>query len=105
MRRQSRRRASLMAAYRAFVLGIKDRDHWRCRACGDDRSVLDVHHIVKRSQAPERLLDPTNAVTLCRACHDRTDWPYAQGRLVITFDGGVFGFKVQHAASKFQARS
>lgn len=42
-----------------------------------------MDHVVPRSQAPHRLLDKTNLVTLCRRCHNRKKWPAEQGRLVV----------------------
>jgi 5-methylcytosine-specific restriction endonuclease McrA len=36
----------------------------RCGLVGEE-----VHHIVPRSEAPERTLDATNLETLCRGCH------------------------------------
>lgn len=43
-----------------------------CISCGCPATVrgLDHSHIVARSQAPGRVLDPTNIVLQCRRCHD-----------------------------------
>ncbi len=30
----------------------------------------EVHHVVSQIDAPDRVLDPTNCVPLCKACHD-----------------------------------
>lgn len=49
-----------------------------CRAA----AALDLHHVVKRSQAGSDA--PDNLVVLCRRCHERTDLPRDQGRLEIT---------------------
>lgn len=103
----SPKRRSLEHEYAEFVLGIKDRDGWRCVYCRSRSGALDPHHVQKRSQAPERLMDATNVVTLCRACHEWTDAPYSasEGRLVVEALGeGRFMFSVVHAANKFQAR-
>jgi len=103
LRRQSRRRMRLQANYVAFTLGIKDRDGWRCRVCFGF-GILDVHHVIKRSQGGG-LMDPHNAVTLCRQCHDRTDAPYTQGRLVIKWaPPDRFFYDVVYAPSKFAVK-
>ncbi len=107
LRPVSKKRRKVAVDYTAFALGIKDRDGWRCKYCRERYGALDVHHVVKRSQGGG-LLDESNAVTLCRACHDWTDAPYASpmGRLVIdTMGGGQFCFSVVHGASKFTVRA
>ena len=38
-----------------------------CTHCG--LAGEEVHHIVPRKDAPQRMFDPTNLMTLCRACH------------------------------------
>jgi hypothetical protein len=39
-----------------------------CVACGQSRRI-EVHHVVPVSVAPERELDSTNLITLCRRDH------------------------------------
>lgn len=41
--------------------------HPACAMCG--LAGEEVHHMVPRKVAPERLYDPTNLQTLCKACH------------------------------------
>jgi hypothetical protein len=75
------------------------RARWGCQACGS-RSRLDVHHIVKRAQGGSDF-DLDRLAALCRACHDRTDAPYAHGRLVVTALGaGRFWFSLVKGAGK-----
>ena len=70
----------------------------RCR-----HRASDVHHVLKRSQGG--LGNPGNLIALCRACHDRTDWPYKRGRLVITPAGAQrFTCAIRFASDKFAAR-
>jgi 5-methylcytosine-specific restriction endonuclease McrA len=84
MRRQGRKgraRAAALSALRPAVLaafGGRCANPW-CRTAGR----LDVHHVIKRSQGGTDSLEE-NLVALCRACHERTDWPKDRGRLVIT---------------------
>jgi 5-methylcytosine-specific restriction endonuclease McrA len=59
-------------------------DQGRCQVPWCRAPARDVHHIVKRSQAPRLKYDPANLVSLCRACHAQTDAPYVRGRLVLT---------------------
>src|SRR5215468_5853409 len=53
-----------------------------CQACGL-RTRLEVHHVLKRAQGGSDF-DFDRLIALCRDCHDRTDAPHCQGRLVIT---------------------
>ena len=106
LRRVSKKRAAQRQPANDFRMRVLLRDHARCRACRTYWGYLDVHHVVKRSAAPRRVMDLDNAVTLCRACHDRTDWPYAKGRLVATAQGaGRFTFQIVYARDKFSLRS
>jgi 5-methylcytosine-specific restriction endonuclease McrA len=41
--------------------------HPTCARCGLHGE--EVHHVVPRHVAPHRLYDPTNLMTLCKACH------------------------------------
>lgn len=68
------------AEYKAFCKKILKRDNYTCQHCGDhnhkgrgSRIVLDVHHIIARSENPDLILDPNNVITLCRKCHIETD--------------------------------
>ena len=77
---------------------------FRCQACGR-RAPLDVHHIVKRSHGGSDF-DLDRLVALCRRCHEWTDVPYRQGRLVITPLGGArFTFEVIRGIDKWATRS
>ena len=51
--------------FRRAVLG---RDGWRCKEC-HRAGRLEVHHLIPVHRAPERELDPSNVVVLCRTCH------------------------------------
>ncbi len=83
---------------RAFVFRRARR---RCQACGRP-TVLDVHHVVKRSQGGSDF-DLDRLVALCRACHERTDAVYCRGRLVVTpVGGGAFRFELVWRPSKWE---
>ena len=50
------------------------RTHWlRAHPLCEDCGALGehVHHIIPRSQAPNRTFDATNLATLCVECHDK----------------------------------
>ena len=61
------------------TLAIKEELYMRhdrfCWYCGRPETVspIDLHHVEKRSVAPERINDATNLVPLCRPCHERTE--------------------------------
>lgn len=78
--------------YAEFRLSILKRDSYTCQLCGDrnrkgrgSRIALEVDHIEPVCVAPDRILDPTNARTLCVSCHRRTE---------------TFGTKVKHYIRK-----
>lgn len=45
---------------------VRERDLWRCRACGKG-DLLEAHHITYRSHGGTDTLD--NLITLCKQCH------------------------------------
>ncbi len=47
--------------------------------------------------------DLDQLVALCHACHEQTDAPYAQGRLVITpLGAGRFAFTLMRGVGKWE---
>ena len=66
--------------WHALVIGLRELVGGRCEVCRT-RPGTDPHHVRKRSQGGEDSLE--NIVLVCRACHDRTDAPYAVSRLVF----------------------
>lgn len=83
----SHRLALPRAAYRALVTECVEREGRRCWWCRDSRCrPLDPHHVVKRSQGGADSRE--NIVVLGRPCHNRTDWPFDRGKLVIRALGG-----------------
>jgi len=54
----------------AASLYARDRDGWKCRKCGAQKTRynLHAHHICKRSRLPTRWA-PENLVSLCVSCH------------------------------------
>jgi 5-methylcytosine-specific restriction endonuclease McrA len=87
------RQAVSPAEWQAIRATVLARAGWCCEACAAPGR-LDVHHVVKRSQGgADTELDAL--VALCRRCHERTDAPYARGRLVIRARGaGRFTFDI-----------
>ena len=116
LRRQGRdlpthRLALSPSAYTKLKAAVAARAGWRCEhpACRTARGPFDLHHVVKRSQGGGDLAD--NTVYLCggprtgASCHERTDWPYAKGRLVITPTGnGTFLFDIITKPDKFSPK-
>ena len=63
------------AAWQRFRKWFR-REHPLCQLCDDDGRVepaTDIHHIVGIMQAPDRALDESNVVALCRDCHQRIE--------------------------------
>ncbi len=91
LRRVSAKRQQINLKLVELRLHVLERDQYRCQWCRTKGVVLDMHHIEKRSQRPDLVLEPTNVVTLCRTCHNWTDAdPMGkQGRLKIDRNGGI----------------
>lgn len=47
---------------------VKRRDNYKCVECGDSNE-LHAHHIKRKSEYPENVLDLDNGKTLCIDCH------------------------------------
>jgi len=108
LRPVSRKRRRQDRPYKQAVALVFQRAAGRCEVVLEGRRcraiAVDPHHVVKRS-AGGPLSDPSNLVAVCRACHDRTDFDYATGRLVVTPLGAErFDFRIVTAANKFAAR-
>jgi hypothetical protein len=59
-----------------FAQMIRERDGHVCRYCGGFGT--DCAHIFTRGAHPNMKVDPRNAMTLCRSCHEWfTDHPVA----------------------------
>ncbi len=60
-------------AYASFRKEVRKRDGNKCLFPGcSSKSKLEVHHIKKWASHPSMRYDVTNGITLCRACHKRT---------------------------------
>src|SRR5262249_35487120 len=93
------RPAASIAEWKVIGDTVLARSRWACQACGT-RTGLEVHHVLKRSQGGSDF-DLDYLIALCRACHARTDAPYATGRLVVTpLGAGQFACEVIQARSK-----
>jgi len=95
------RRRATVREWAIIRLAVIVRARFRCQACGR-RGRLDVDHLIKRSQGGSDF-DLDRLVALCRPCHELTDAPYRDGRLVITPRGaGTFECTRIWAASKWE---
>ena len=69
------------------------------------RRAADHHHLFKPRRSHHT---PNMIVHLCRAHHDRCDWPYQRGRLIVWAGfgphAGTFAFTIRFASDKFAAR-
>lgn len=53
---------------RDFVEKCLERDHDKCRVCGEPQGIT-VHHVTDRNEMPEGGYSPLNGITLCVDCH------------------------------------
>lgn len=62
----------LDAQYKAWSIGVKDRDLWICKLSSNDCSGrLEAHHIYNWIDFPEKRYRLENGITLCHAHHPR----------------------------------
>jgi hypothetical protein len=77
---------------------LEPMDSFRCKLAAKDR-----HHVIK-PRSSNTTVD--SVVDLCRQHHDRCEWPYAKGRLVITPLGNQrFRYTVKYASDKWAMRA
>lgn len=114
MRRQSQKVITAQADFRVAYRVVDARSEGRCECslmphvegwalrfrC--HRRASDHHHLYKPRRSHH---DPALIVHLCRHHHDRCEWPYKRGRLVVSLVGGRFSFAIRFAADKFSARA
>lgn len=95
------RLSASIAEWAVIRTEILERDLHRCVACGSYTRALEVHHIEKASQGGTDF-DRDLLVTLCTACHAKTDESFASGRLlVIPLGAGRFDCRLVRKPSKF----
>lgn len=69
----SQKKRQIREALRKMVLG---RDGHRCRVCGAQNVLLDVHHITNRTEMPNGGYAHKNGITLCNVpggCHEKAE--------------------------------
>lgn len=107
MRRQSKKVKKGEPSFRKVYALVDRRSEGRCEVnfypaeprLGCRRQATDHHHVLK----PRRSHHNENAIVhLCRAHHDRAEWPYHRGRLVIKILGsGKFSFAINYTSDKY----
>lgn len=58
--------------WRDWRHAVFSRDGYKCMDCGENTTNLEPHHISPIREAPERIFDVNNGITLCRSCHQKT---------------------------------
>lgn len=59
--------------YKEWRVAVFQRDIYTCQYCGQVGGYLTAHHIKGQAAFPELRFDVTNGLTLCEACHAKTD--------------------------------
>jgi hypothetical protein len=59
---------TLTPEYKQWRRTCLDRDNHKCVVCGD-KTYIQVHHLLRRSEWPELALNVDNGITLCHYCH------------------------------------
>jgi|GEM_PF-3338479 len=59
---------------------IMERDGWRCKICGDEKSTLNVHHLSYHGNPWETPAD--QLITYCEYCHAIVEW-YKKQNLIF----------------------
>jgi hypothetical protein len=71
------------ARYKMWRREVFIRDSFTCQSCGEKNIYLEAHHIQGYSKFPELRFVISNGVTLCQACHKKTDNYANNGRKKI----------------------
>jgi hypothetical protein len=58
--------------YIAFRSAVLRRDNWTCQECKARGGKLEVHHLKAWGPYPSLRYETSNAMTLCKPCHDLT---------------------------------
>lgn len=54
-------------------LEIMQRDNWKCKLCGDEKTTLNVHHILYIKGLDPWEYDNKHLTTLCEECHNEVE--------------------------------
>ena len=65
--------------YKNFIKRVLVRDDYTCQCCGVTNCKLSVHHLNGYNWCEECRTDDTNAITLCKNCHDNFHCQYGKG--------------------------
>ena len=57
---------------------IMKRDNYCCQRCLTTNNKLILHHIIPAKEAPDKIINPDNLITLCRKCHKEVHEGYWQ---------------------------
>ena len=76
-------------------LQIMKRDKFMCRECGDDKSTLNVHHLIYHSNMAPWEYANDELKTLCEGCHS-TIYDYFQTIKIVasSFNGETMRYAV-----------
>ncbi len=112
MRRRSAKVEQSEADWQAVYQLVDARSAGRCEFTAESwvpapvrcpRPARQHHHVMKPRRAHH---DPDHVVHLCLPHHERCEWPYQRGRLVVDPEGaGAFRFRVLYAPDKFSLRA
>ena len=104
MRRQSAKVRSQEPDFRAVYAQVNKRSEGRCEVILDGvrcpKRATDHHHLVKPRRAAENHT-PERIVHVCRAHHERCEWPFQRGRLVFRFGVLVGDYTASSTAFHF----
>jgi len=75
-------------------LEVMQRDEWRCRICGDDKSPLNVHHLKYDNSGEPWRSGTDDLITLCENCHKIIGWLGARDDMKELMPDEVVGTKM-----------
>lgn len=93
------------AAFQKVYAQVDQRSEGRCEVVLDGeqckKAAVEHHHTIKPRASHHA---PELVIHICRGHHDRCEWPYKRGRLVIVAHGGAFFCGIVTAPDKFTYR-
>jgi len=67
-------------------LSIMKRDKFKCKKCGDEETMLNVHHKIYKKGADPWDYDNTELVTICEHCHVEIEDLKKENDGIVEFD-------------------
>lgn len=84
--------------YNKWSKQVKEADNYTCYVCKKRGGYLHSHHLDSYREHPERRVDPSNGVTLCKECHKKFHSTYGRK---VTYEWQFVEYYYKNQNQKF----